>query len=364
MARIAMVVTNACSPDPRVQRHARWMSELGHDVTIHAFDRRQKHLKDEEVEDYKIVRHHIGNYDYGAKLSTIRGLRKFTNAMKKELNSDSYDLVYCNDADTLKIGINGAKKGLKMIFDMHDISHTWIENSKIPFAKIISTRMEGKMISNAKKADLIFTTSKSLYQRRNSGFVEYLENFSLKSTCVLNYKPYAVKKNEGRNGTFTIGYIGKIRDVVGFEVLRNWASKLESRPRILLAGDGVKVNEVRSILSDFEVDYRGPFKQSDLPDMISEIDAMWCVYDIKRGNIALGALPVKMFDAAVFGVPSITNSGCLMQDYAENFGIGIPFDVSLNLEEINSLVEDLEFNLSNIQSPEEVFKQKISELGL
>ena len=54
--------------------------------------------------------------------------------MKKELSRDSYDLVYCNDADTLRIGINGAKR-IEMIFDMHDISHTWIENSKIPFAK-------------------------------------------------------------------------------------------------------------------------------------------------------------------------------------------------------------------------------------
>ena len=364
MARIAMLVTNACSPDPRVQRHARWMTEIGHDVTIHAFDRRHEHLKDQEVDGYKIVRHHIGNYGYEAKLSTIRGLRKFTNVMKKELNSDSYDLIYCNDADTLRIGINGAKKGLKMIFDMHDISHTWLENSKIPFAKIISTRMERKMIRNAKGADLIFTTSKSLVPGENNGFVEYLENSSLKSTCVLNYEPNPMKKNEARNETFTIGYIGRIRDIVGFEVLRNWASKLESKPRILLAGDGVKVNEARSTLSDFEVDYRGPFKQSDLPDLISEIDAMWCVYDIKRGNISLGALPVKMFDAAILGVPSITNSGCLMQDYAEKYGIGIPFDKSLNLDEFNSLSKDLKFNLSNIENPEDVFKQKISELGL
>ena len=53
-----------------------------------------------------------------------------------------------------------------------------------------------------------------------------------------------------------------------------------------------------------------------------------------------------------------------MQDYAENYGIGIPFDASLNLDEINTLCEGLEFNLSNIENPEDVFKQKISELGL
>ena len=33
-----MVVTNACAPDPRVERHALWLTELGHDVEIHAWD--------------------------------------------------------------------------------------------------------------------------------------------------------------------------------------------------------------------------------------------------------------------------------------------------------------------------------------
>ena len=44
MARIALVVTNACAPDPRVERHARWLSEIGHDVEIHAWDRQHNHL--------------------------------------------------------------------------------------------------------------------------------------------------------------------------------------------------------------------------------------------------------------------------------------------------------------------------------
>lgn len=359
-----MVVTNACSPDPRVQRHAKWLCELGHDVTVHAFDRHQENQRDEELHGYKIVRHHIGQYGYGPRLSTFLGLRKFRNVMKKELTAETYDVVYCNDADTLKIGIDGTDRGLRMIFDMHDISHTWIENSKIPFAKFVAKRMEKQMISSAKKADTILTTSKRLDSEKNSGFVEYLEKFSIKSTCILNYEPRQDNKKTGERVGFTLGYIGRIRDTVGFEVLKNWASRLESKPRILLAGDGVKVDEVRKMLKEFEVDYRGPYKQSDLPDLISEVDAMWCVYDIKRGNISLGAIPVKMFDAAIHGVPSIVNSGCLMQDYAEKFGIGLGFDKSLNLETIKSQSQDLKFDLTAIENPEELFKQKISELAL
>ena len=39
MVRIAMVVTNGCSPDPRVERHARWLVDEGHEVPIFAWDR-------------------------------------------------------------------------------------------------------------------------------------------------------------------------------------------------------------------------------------------------------------------------------------------------------------------------------------
>ncbi|HJM55632.1 MAG TPA: hypothetical protein QGI72_05235, partial [Poseidonia sp.] len=43
-----------------------------------------------------------------------------------------------------------------------------------------------------------------------------------------------------------------------------------------------------------------------------------------RGNILQGALPVKMFDAASHGVPSVVNSGCLMGEIAQLENIGLP----------------------------------------
>ncbi|MBS74074.1 MAG: hypothetical protein CMA91_07515, partial [Euryarchaeota archaeon] len=51
-----MVVTNSCSPDPRVQRHARWLCELGHDVEIFAWDRFGLYPELEIKEGYKIIR--------------------------------------------------------------------------------------------------------------------------------------------------------------------------------------------------------------------------------------------------------------------------------------------------------------------
>ena len=59
MANVAMVVTNACDPDPRVMQSAKWLTEHGHKVTIHAYDRQQKSRLLSIIDDVKITRYHL-----------------------------------------------------------------------------------------------------------------------------------------------------------------------------------------------------------------------------------------------------------------------------------------------------------------
>ena len=49
MARVAMIVSNSCNPDPRVEKEAISLALEGYEVTIHAFDR----LED-SVENYSL----------------------------------------------------------------------------------------------------------------------------------------------------------------------------------------------------------------------------------------------------------------------------------------------------------------------
>ena len=77
MAKVVMLVTNACALDPRVLRQARWLVEAGHQVTVHAFDRGQEHALLETVDGVNVVRHHLGVHPYGASFATLRRLRAF-----------------------------------------------------------------------------------------------------------------------------------------------------------------------------------------------------------------------------------------------------------------------------------------------
>ena len=45
---------------PRVLRHARWMQEVGYTVTVHAFDREEKHPMSENHHGVRIMRYRLG----------------------------------------------------------------------------------------------------------------------------------------------------------------------------------------------------------------------------------------------------------------------------------------------------------------
>ena len=322
---------------------------------------KKKYTHTEDLDGYRIIRHQIGIYSYGAKLKTILGLRKFSKFVKREISNEEYDVIWCNDSDTLTVGISKQKIGLRLVYDMHDISHSWISKLNYPLSGIIAKRMEKSMLKSARKAEFVITSSQKIADGGYDGFKEYLNGHGIKCTSILNYEKENVESVSTDNSNVTIGYFGRIRDLEGFKTLHRWASQQEQIPKIKLAGDGVLVNDVLKLFNDLDAEYHGLFSQNDLSNLMQGVDFMWCYYDHSRDNISMGALPVKMFDAAKHGVPSLVNSDCLMQDYAEKYQLGIAFSDNLDISELIGLKKRLEFNLDDLEDQESKFKSKISE---
>ena len=312
--KIAAVVSNGCSPDPRVLREARWLVEEGHQVTIHAFDRLQNLPVKESVNGIQIQRHRVGYTPYGGTISTVRGLSKFRNSVRKSLGE--IDLLHCHDADTLPLSIHAS---VPILFDMHDLHHTWalMPNPQSKFRQYISERMKRKMLKQAKYANVIITSS--------PGFVEWLDEYGLKATSIEN----RISKQSvlPLPTSPTIGYFGRIRESSSFTLLRDALLYIDpqERPSILIAGDGTHTGTVADIFaqcSEIQSDIRGPFSESELRPMMSEIGLMFAMYSPERGNIREGALPAKMFEAAAFGRPSIVNANTLMGEICETENLG------------------------------------------
>ncbi|MEJ6530179.1 MAG: glycosyltransferase [Euryarchaeota archaeon] len=335
MAKVAMVVSNSCAPDPRVLRSAFWLVEAGHQVTIHAFDRLQLNSKSESIDGARIMRYHLGVTPYGGMSKTIRGILQFTKRVKATLIHSPPDLIYCHDADTLSIAVAMKKShGIPFIFDMHDLHHSWIRmpspNSII--RKLLSLKMESTMLRRAKVADAIITTSGKISNGQHDGFEQYLKSKGLDCIVVEN-RPLEMSIPENKSSQqeqWTIGYLGRVREVKTFTLLLQ-AIKLiaaNKRPKVIIAGDGIRADEVRQLMMDavesgeIEAEVSGAFTPIQFQELVKQLDVMFAVYPPQRGNILQGALPVKMFDAAANGIPSIVNSDCLMGELAESEGIG------------------------------------------
>ena len=350
MANVAMVVTNACDPDPRVMQSARWLTEQGHQVTIHAYDRQHISSATSIIDDVKIIRYHLGKSPYGGLLKTGLGIRKFQKSVFSKLIVDSPDIIICHDADTLVVGCRIKQKlGIKLVFDMHDLQHTWVlmPNPKSLTRKAISKVMKRKLLQRLKHVDQIFTSSGSLEGGTYPGFKEWLLKHGHDSTVIENRPEIVEQVLLPNSQKWTVSHIGRIRDLASIKLLLEAVKLIPElqRPVLHIAGDGTEYNQVKSEIEQFSDNFglkyvfEKSFQKSDLRSILEQTNIMYAMYNPMRGNISDGALSTKMFDAASLGIPSIVNSDCLMGEICivENLGKSVDWDNSNELK--NALLE-------------------------
>ena len=336
MASIAMVVTNACSPDPRVLRSAKVLAGAGHDVTIHAFDRNQGSQMSELRDGFRIMRYHIGSFSYGAKWSTLKGKRAFNKTVISTLLANPPHCVYCHDADTLAVGVKVANKtGAELVYDMHDLHHTWalMGRPRSLFRRTVAWGMERTALRRARRAELVVTSSGMRTDGTHNGFKEYLDGHGISSMVVEN-RPYVQRdvQKTVRNNGWTVAYLGRVRELESFQWLIKAIELMpaDQRPDLKIAGDGVAADAVHHLLLTeasrlgIHLQLSAAFEAHDLPELMADVDVMYAMYEPQRGNIMQGALPVKMFDAASFGVPTVVNSECLMGEICRAEALGVP----------------------------------------
>jgi glycosyltransferase involved in cell wall biosynthesis len=310
--------------------------KAGYRVTVHAFDRSENHPLSENVDGVRIMRYQIGKASYGGKISTLIGLRKFSRRVRDTLLNDPPGLVYCHDADTLKIGVALKRaKAVPFVFDMHDLHHTWVrmEAPNSLLRSLVSGQYKQKMLSRAKHAECIITSSGAIEGGFHRGFAEWLEHHGLHSHVVENrpMPPFPEPSASKRDG-WTVGYLGRIRDIKSFELLLASILTMPTleRPHLRIAGDGIAAPKVRRMMMQavedgkIEATITGAFSSMEFSEIVQEIDVMYAMYSPQRGNILQGALPVKMFDAASHGVPTVVNDGCLMGEIVQSENIGMP----------------------------------------
>ena len=363
MANVAMVVTNACDPDPRVINSARWLSKAGHNVTIHAYDRLHTAELESVIDGVLIKRYQLGRSPYGGMLKTAIGIRKFHQHVLSNLLQSPPNIVVCHDADTLAVGCKLKKKrGTTLILDMHDLQHTWVlmPSPRSKYRKIISKIMKSRFLARLPQTDLILTSSGSIKNGVYPGLREWLMSQGFESTVIENRPVEYSELTVPTNTNWVVSHTGRIRDINSMRLLFAAIKQMpqNQRPDICIAGDGPSWSRVKLELEKFaesdglKFDISGSYDRNGLTKILQKTNVMYAMYDPIRGNILDGALPVKMFDAAAHNVPSVVNSNCLMGELCEQEQLGkaVEWDNSSMLADALLSLRDSRVNMDKTAS--------------
>jgi len=118
---ILMLLTNAFRPDPRVEREASALLELGHRVTLICWDRRGELSAHERHNGFEIIRVHSVPSTYGSGWRQLFYTPRFWRQAIRLALQISPQAVHCHDLDTLYAGWQLKKRlGCPLVYDAHE----------------------------------------------------------------------------------------------------------------------------------------------------------------------------------------------------------------------------------------------------
>lgn len=178
-------------------------------------------------------------------------------------------------------------------------------------------------------------------------FLKYLsdQGYSCEKTFVFENVPerssfasFSRKPHED----FRVGYVGSVRYFEQVKLLIEAASRVEG-VTAYICGTGPSLRDVEAMnLRKKNVVITGPYDYSSIADIYSQIDIVYSVYPTNLINVTL-ALPNKLYEAIMCGLPIIVSKGTALAEYVEQLDIG--FAVSdRDIDELQELIKLLKEN--------------------
>jgi glycosyltransferase involved in cell wall biosynthesis len=324
MARIVMLLTNPFRPDPRVHKEAVALHGAGHEVTILSWDREGKHPAAERIDGVEIRR--FGPRSAFSNLVLfVATLPLFWLRCLRVLLVERWDVVHCNDLDTLPLGIFAAHiRGGYIVYDAHEI-----------YSSMVKADVPGMAVAFVEKAERYFVKKPDKVVCVNDRFASILKGWGApEPVVVMGCNPLeaapagAVAELRSRLGVgarrvvLYIGVLEPTRKLVeleeGFEA-RGWADAV-----LVLGGFGSLESEIRRGSKRTSI-FVGEVHPSQVPVYTHMADVLVAVYDHRYENNR-DSVPNKLFEAMSGGKPIVVAKGTWTGEITERLGCGIAVD--------------------------------------
>ena len=319
---ILMTLSNPFTHDPRVNKEAKSLVEVGHDVTILSWDKNKQYPKKQMINGISIVRNHNSKFMNMLPYNILRlpfWWRKTYKDALKLFDKKHISIVHCHDLDSLRIGFwLKKKKGCKLIYDSHEIWPYMIEGEVPDFVVKLLLLLESKMI---KSVDSIITVGRSSR--------DYFREISDKPIeIIMNCKDLVYNDYQGTNNSdFTLIYIGSMSNKRFFPDIVDVVGNIKKTKLILASSKTGGIYELikkRCKLYKNTM-FLGKIPEEELLPRTRSADATFILVDPKSKHYR-HTLFNKQFEAMVCGRPIIVTNNTYAAEMTKELDCGLTVD--------------------------------------
>ncbi|MGV8104222.1 MAG: glycosyltransferase [Mesotoga sp.] len=332
-----MNIVILCShvPDPRMSKRIRSLSKISSDLSVIYWDRTHgQGIKIEDLERIDCIKLDASNERYLVK--RLLESKKLRRRSFEILNELSPELIYVSGIECM----SAARKikrvcGSHIVLEIADLP----ANSYIERFGFLSKPLEALVNREVSSADSMVITSPYYYSDYYKQKTRFRENEVFLFENVPEQSVYYGFKKKPHD-VFRVAFIGGVRYFDSIRTLFEAAKGIDGL-EVLIAGKGPdyeRVLELSKTYSNAKITGEYNYKK-EIVNLYSEVDLVYAVYNTKGINERL-ALPNKLYEAIVCGIPIVVSKGTCLEKYVKELGVG--FSVSDgDVDELRTLFLDI-----------------------
>ena len=341
-----MKIVVICShvPDPRMNKRIRSLSKISSDLSVIYWDRTLgQGFKIEEFESANCLKLDASNERNLVKRSLES--RKLLQRSSRILKERRPELIYVSGIECMPAARRMKRVcGSHIVLEIADLP----ANSYTERFSFLSKPLEALVNREVSGADSIVITSPYYYSDYYKQKTRFRENEVFLFENVPEQSVFSGFKKKPHD-IFRVAFIGGVRYFDSIRTLFE-AGKGVDGLEVLIAGKGPdyeRVLELSKTYSNAKITGEYNYKK-EIVNLYSEVDLVYAVYNTKGINERL-ALPNKLYEAIVCGIPIVVAKGTCLEQYVNELGVGYSVEYG-NVEQLRNLINELLENSEKLQN--------------
>ncbi len=331
-----MSIVALCShvPDPRLNKRIRTLLKISSDLSVIYWEREHGYsFESENSNRFSYIKLESSNdRRFIKRLTDTKRLNEKSLSILKTINPN---LLYVAGIECMPTA-RKLKKTIRchVVLEIADLpARSYIEK-----AGPLSGFLENLVDREISSADSFVLTSPYYYD-----YYKLKIHFNKENVFVFENVPEKIVFDGFRrysHNIFRVAFIGGVRYFDSIRALFEAAKGIENL-EVVIAGKGPdyeRVLELSRMYSNVRITGKYSYRE-EISNLYSDVDLVYAVYNTKGIGERL-ALPNKLYEAIVCGIPIVVSKGTCLERYVKELGVG--FSVSDgNVEELRTLLLEI-----------------------